>query len=884
MIWIYYFSKPLFWVIPWILQSIGYYRLLRKLDQDGRPAIVPFIAEGKLSKIYFEKMSSYWHPLIYSGLFLGVGMYFRIRGATASVTLYGVLFTLLALCVYGTFLIRLYWRICKSFKKNIFFYLGMLCLPFVFLLFLSGKRSKFYGGPVFKIKLIHNRFIQWLFVAVRELIWLGGVGVVGLGMIFIVARVHMPSVFVNLLMEERYSKIAALEVTDTSVKREDVLAQRNLSLDQFAPGREHFYPDHSGDQDIVVMEYIVGSNLEDMQGLASFNIRQMIDATKKGPHLKFVIQAGGSARWFTNGIEEKTNGYYLIENGKLTKLELLDNTVAMTEPDQMYNFITYVKKNYPADRYMLAMWDHGGGLSLGFGQDLLNKRTDAGSEGNDYGTMLVSEIVDVLKRANVKFDVIGFDACLMQDIEVAAALEPYADYLLASEEVESGLGWYYTTAFSALAEDPTLSSEEFGRLMVSSFDVYNQKSNDDKPDSNSTLSLVDLTRIKPAFDSLQNLYDAQDAAIKAGSAQYADIASAVSNSYTFNNKEQVDMIGYLQNLAAADYDESVVADQELNNLIDLVDAAIVCRNANSAEGINGLALTFPHKMINVYELDHRQYEALGMDRAKNFYDDYFSIMATTRSGNDEVEFLGIALKDEHDYTKEEWYVSGFEGYDNTPQIGEIPLITVDGGWELQLPDSVWNIMADSQQIVYQKSEQGWRYLGHDVPGALDADNHPMISNDGTWIHINGQLVAYEADTAVKTEQGVVYKGTVKAKVDGEEVILYIEWDPITDETGVEVEGHVVGYRSTASETPFMEKGLEEIKPGQTVEFLFDYYDENGKLLKTEPYGPKLRPSSMAAMKVTDKKLGECDLRYGITITDVYERQFVTEYVEAHIEK
>ena len=137
---------------------------------------------------------------------------------------------------------------------------------------------------------------------------------------------------------------------------------------------------------------------------------------------------------------------------------------------------------------------------------------------------------------------------------------------------------------------------------------------------------------------------------------------------------------------------------------------------------------------------------------------------------------------------------------------------------------------------------------------------------------------------MKTDKGVVYKGTVKAKVDGEEVTLYIEWDPITDETGVEVEGHVVGYRSNSGQTTFMEKGMEEIKPGQTVEFLFDYYDESGNLVKTEAYGPKLRPSSMAAMKVSDEKLGECDLRYGITITDVYQRKFVTEYVEAHIEK
>ena len=67
MLLIYYFTKPVFWIIPWILQSIGYFRVLRKVDMDGKWAIVPFAAEGKLSTILFESMSSYWHPLVIAG-------------------------------------------------------------------------------------------------------------------------------------------------------------------------------------------------------------------------------------------------------------------------------------------------------------------------------------------------------------------------------------------------------------------------------------------------------------------------------------------------------------------------------------------------------------------------------------------------------------------------------------------------------------------------------------------------------------------------------------------------------------------------------------------------------------------------------------------------
>ena len=76
--------------------------------------------------------------------------------------------------------------------------------------------------------------------------------------------------------------------------------------------------------------------------------------------------------------------------------------------------------------------------------------------------------------------------------------------------------------------------------------------------------------------------------------------------------------------------------------------------------------------------------------------------------------------------------------------------------------------------------------------------------------------------------------------------------------------------------------MQEIKPGESLQFLFDYYDEDGKLIKTDVYGQVIRVTTMDTLKVEDKPLGECDLRYGITLTDVYQRTFVTDMVESHI--
>src|SRR5260370_280022 len=47
-----------------------------------------------------------------------------------------------------------------------------------------------------------------------------------------------------------------------------------------------------------------------------------------------------------------------------------------------------------------------------------------------------------------KLDVVGFDACLMANTEVAHQLKDEADFLVGSQEVEGGAGWPYNRVLS----------------------------------------------------------------------------------------------------------------------------------------------------------------------------------------------------------------------------------------------------------------------------------------------------------------------------------------------------------------------------------------------------------------------------------------------------
>lgn len=879
MLLLYILADPKGWLVLWAIFAILYFLLLPKIGLDRKLALLPFIADGKLSGIYFKNKRYYYHVVSITAIFLMAGCYLRYYGRGEMSALFGIGFLLLGMLIYRIFHVVLRWKIAKSFHKNTFFCILTVLIPITFLLLLR-KKEKFYNGPAYRFSRFIKKPLRYAYYFVTETAFAVIAAALLLGVGYMALNVYMPRPMVIMNLLEKEDKVADVRGDGIIVDRKASMGSEYQKLDSvYAPVREKYFPDHSNDRSVVVLEYIIGSNLEDAAGLASFNIDQIKKATSSGSSLKFAIEAGGSRRWFTDGIDDETLGRYEIADGKLTKIERLDSNASMSEPQQLYDFLVWAKNTYKADRYMLVFWDHGGGLSSGYGQDDIHKRSDTA-----FGTLMNDEIVEAIDKSGMKFDLIGYDACLMQSIEIVKAMEPYADYFLASEETESGDGWFYTSAFELLAKNPGIDTEEFGREMISSFDVYNTTLRDGEKQGETTLSLIDLSRINTGYDLLMNLYDKQDKAIKASAEDYQDISVAATVSYKFANNEQIDLIHYLTLLDGSDYDDSIVSSEEIENIINHLRSAIVYRNAVSNDGIYGLAVTFPYDKISSYNDEHKQFVAFDMEQTRNFYDDYFSVMAYQKKmAGETYEIFGTQIPLDDDYTEEDWYVQGFEDYVDIPVFIDIPLKEEDGGYELELPENVWKIIVDSREVYYQKCDEGWRYLGTDEAGMLDENDRPLVSTDGYWIHIGNQLISYETKDAVSTDEGVVYKGTTRALLnDSREIILDIEWEPVNDDTADEVTGKITGYEFADNESFFMEKGKYELKPGDTIRFIFDYYNEEGKLIKSEPYGKSIVVTSMSALKVNDRYLGECDLKYGIILIDAYQRSFATEMLESHI--
>ena len=855
MIILFFLTNKYLWIVAWALQSIGYYFVLKKIGEYPSYAIIPFFAEWRISKYIYNRNISFLRPFLITLVILLAGFYMNPSKGM------GLLLMMVAAIIYFFFLQRLYRRLIKAFRKRWWYYIIAFLFPPLFL-FLIGKGKEDFVGPTFKISKYQTRFWRYLKYAFVFLISLAEVAVITVGVSLIVVRKQMPRFLANRLLAEVESKTKEIVSDGNIVTREEALGDHASIIETAPHSREYYFADHDNDKNVVVLEYIIGSNLENAQGLASANIRQMKDVTTKGDNLKFVLQTGGSFRWFTSEIPENSNGRYVIEGGIISEVEKLDDKLCMSEPQSLTDFLNWGKQNYPADRYILVLWDHGGGFSLGYGSDSLNRRKDG-------DTMLVNEMIEAIDASGMKFDVIGFDACLMQTLETALAFEPYADYYIASEESEGGYGWFYTSAFGKLAEDPTTPTLDFAKELISAYDVYNTAIHDGKIDSSATLSVVDLTMVKPVYEQLSELFKISNEAIKDNSEYFADISLSASNAYCFGNKEQIDLINYLEILDSIDYDNTICKDGACEMISDSMKAAIPYRNKNSAEGINGMTLTFPLEAIYQYEKIYDQFNHFDMEDQKDFYNSFFSILVATNKNNSY-------------YASEEWYVKGFEDYDTTDTFIDIPLTETENGYHVELPEKIKKIISDVQVAVYQRDGDRLRYLGRDYYGVEQIDGEIYIDMDNNWTYINSNLVSYTAGQSREVEAGTIFTGTTTAKLNGkDDIIVHIEWDPVKGDEPA-LWGKIIGYTYMDELKAFMSKGMEQLQSGDRLDFYFDYYDLQGKELGRETYGGTMIVTNPDYVVVRDYDLRKGDLVFFGVLTDVYQRELLTEQIDYHI--
>jgi hypothetical protein len=183
------------------------------------------------------------------------------------------------------------------------------------------------------------------------------------------------------------------------------------------------------------------------------------------------------------------------------------NNVDMSAPEVLTKFIVDTMNKFPAENTALILNNHGGGL------------VGAMSDDTDGDIMSIPNLhkafADAEKITGKKLDIIGFDACLMAEAEVAHEFKNDAKILLASEETEGGPGWIYNEMLgkgkeaaaqsiagaiqqlqTALGQRITVGVEDFAKIVVKQNEAHQR----DIP----TFSATDLTKM----DALTKSVDA----------------------------------------------------------------------------------------------------------------------------------------------------------------------------------------------------------------------------------------------------------------------------------------------------------------------------------------------------------------------------------------
>lgn len=194
-----------------------------------------------------------------------------------------------------------------------------------------------------------------------------------------------------------------------------------------------------------------------------------------------------------------TAKYVRVDRNRLTELGDWDE-VNMGDRATLKRFLETSMKQFPAKKYALIFGDHGAGWP-----------GVCGDESHNDDMLTMTEIHDTLKtlpKGTSKFELIGFDACLMGNLECAFSVAPFAKVMVASEELEPGCGWNYTPLFQRIVENPAISGADVGKAIVETYDDFFKKSDNPhvrKAGVGTTLSAVDLTKLPQLIASLQSL-------------------------------------------------------------------------------------------------------------------------------------------------------------------------------------------------------------------------------------------------------------------------------------------------------------------------------------------------------------------------------------------
>lgn len=324
----------------------------------------------------------------------------------------------------------------------------------------------------------------------------------------------------------------------------------------------------------TLLIYLCGSDLESTMGFATEDIGEII-AAGENENVNIVIQTGGSSRWNKYDISSENIQRYIVKNDKLELLDTLPNA-NMGESSTIEDFIKWGVDTYPAEHMGAIFWNHGGGIEGACRDENFNSMATL----NEFEKAMHNATKDMTD----KFEIVGFDACLMACVEAANLFVPYAEYYVASEESEAGDGWEYTSLVNKLVENPDIDGLELGKTIVDGFMARGEETG---AGSGSTLSVIDLSKIDDVIVSFnkvaKKMWDMSDS--KENITKFTKLAKAAKEYTPGYGIDLIDMGDYMYILSDVIEEASDVASK-------IEEAVVYEKHGSEMEDSTGLTFFY----------------------------------------------------------------------------------------------------------------------------------------------------------------------------------------------------------------------------------------------------------------------------------------------------
>ncbi|MBR4471557.1 MAG: hypothetical protein IKS54_09645 [Erysipelotrichaceae bacterium] len=601
---------------------------------------------------------------------------------------------------------------------------------------------------------------------------------------------------------------------------------------------------------VTIMVYMCGSDLESQAAMGVYDLQEMANA-KIADNVNLIVYTGGCTRWHTDFISTKVNQIYqVVGNGQIGNLVDNAGTGSMVDPNTLVSFIEFCAENFEANRYELIMWDHGGGSVSGYGYDEKYPKR---------GSMSLAQLDSALTAAGVKFDFVGFDACLMATTETALMLSEHADYMIASEESEPGIGWYYTNWLSKLSNNTSMPTIEIGKNIADDFvSMCASKT----PNQTATLSVIDLAEIEGIVpDSLTAFSKSTNDLIDT---DFRTVVSARKGTREFAQQAGLDLVDLVDLASKIDTPE---ARQLCQALMKSVKYNITSRGISNAYG---LSIYFPYRttryvntVLNTYDnIDMNteyskvvrnfasyqttgQVSSGGSHSAYQSYNTYNSSDYYSNQGTEELLinlmdlFLGGSYSSNDSYSG--YYSSGLDSLFGGRVSDQMAKYIVENHFDgdltwkdkkIALTEKQWSMIDSLKLNLFMDDGKGYIDLGKDSVFDIDENGNLLAPEDLTWLAISTDdkqwhVVAYYDLYSTIDGDNTIYTGRIPVLINDK----YANLITMIDDDSAQIVGAVYDYKGEAD---IVSKTLYELSEDDVIQPVCDFYDYDGNFVDAYP--------------------------------------------------